>query len=226
MTHFDGLGQAKVRQILNVLVEAPFFYRDDDPDLFAYLRRHQKAFRTFYADMYGWELVVDARGARLYKERWHNPALKPSQHDVFDLTRRDDCLAFLLVLEFHEHLLDERNATIDDVEPLRFEFGELLEFATNRMTEELGDAAPDQDEVRRVLRALVPLLLRFRFLRELAPERDDVVDRENLIYECLPALYLYDVRALGASPLRSAARVASGGEPDPSEESGEEEEMP
>jgi hypothetical protein len=207
MSHFDGLSQPKVRRLLNVLVEAPFFYKEDDPELFAYLRRHLKAFREFHVDMYGWELVVDARGARLLKDRWHNQALKPSQHDVFDLTRRDDCMAFLLVLEFHEHLLDERNASIDDPDPLRFEFGELLEFATNRMAEELADRALSQDDVKRVLRGLMPRLMRFRFLRELPPERDDTVDRENLIYQCLPALYLYDFRALGASPLAAALRA-------------------
>jgi hypothetical protein len=199
-----------------VLLEAPFFYREDDPDLFAYLRRHQKAFREFYRDLYGWELVVDTRGARLFKDQWHNPALKPSQHDVFDLTRRDDCIAFLLVLEFHEHLLDERNASLDDPEPLRFEFGELLDFATSRMAEELGESAPGQDDVRRILRGVVPNLLRFRFLRELVPERDDTVDRENLIYECMPALYLYNVRALGPSPLETATRRAG----DPATDSG------
>ena len=36
-------------------------------------------------------------------------ALRPSQHDVFDLTRRSDCLGFLLLLEFYDRLLETHN---------------------------------------------------------------------------------------------------------------------
>lgn len=206
--YFEHLARERVRRVLNVLVEAPFFYREDDPDLFAFLRKNRSEFERFYRDHYGWQLVVDGRGARLYKESWMNPALSPRQHDVFSLTRRDECLAFLLVLEFHEHLLDERNVSIDDPEPLRFQFGELFRFAVARMEELLGERFPGEEEVRRALRSLFPTLLRFRFLRELEPEPDEqpFVDRENLIYECLPGLYLYDVRALGRSALEAALR--------------------
>ena len=207
--HFDHVGpKAKVTAVLNTLVEAPFFYREDDPDLFAFLRRYRADFVRFYEELYDWQLVVDARCARLYKTRWYNRALKPSQHDVFDLTRRDECLAFLLVLEFYERLLDERNVDPDDPEPPRFEFGELFAFARERLRVELVEQAPDDDGVRKLLRGLVPTLLRYRFLREIAPERDERegLDRDQFIYECLPALHHYDVRALGQSALRSVVR--------------------
>ncbi len=199
MTWFDKLSQPKVRRVLNVLVEAPFFYREDDEDLFAFLRKNRAAFQRFYDEMYGWQLVVDARCARVYKTTWHNRALKPSQHHVFDPTRRDDCIAFLIALEFYEHLLGERNVSVDDPEPLRFEFGELFAFARGRLGEELGEAAPDEEGVRRLLRGLVPVLLEYRFLRELVPDREerDRVEADQIIYECLPAFSHYDVRALG-----------------------------
>jgi hypothetical protein len=207
--YFEHVGpRTRVQAVLNALVEAPFFYREDDPDLFAFLRRYRADFARFYEELYDWRLVVDTRCARLYKTRWHNRALKPSQHDVFDLTRRDDCLAFLLVLEFYERLLDERNVDPDDPDPVRFEFGELFAFARERLRAELLEQAPDDDGVRKLLRNLMPILLRYRFLREIPPDRDerDGLDRDRFIYECLPGLHHYDVRALGESALRAAAR--------------------
>jgi hypothetical protein len=197
--YFEHVGpRARVQAVLNVLVEAPFFYRDDDPELFAFLRRHKAEFVRFYDELYDWRLVVDTRAARLYKTRWHNRALKPSQHDVFDLTRRDDCLAFLLVLEFYEHLLEDRNVDVDDPEPVRFEFGELFAFARGRLGAELGEGAPDDGGVRNLLRRIVPVLLRYRFLREVTPDREERIGLEpdRLLYECLPALHHYDVRVL------------------------------
>jgi len=211
--YFEHVGpKARVQAVLNALVEAPFFYRDDDPELFSFLRRYRSDFTRFYEELYDWKLVIDTRCARLYKTRWHNRALKPSQHDVFDLTRRDECLAFLLVLEFYERLLDERNVDPDDPEPLRFEFGELFSFARERLRAELLEGAPDDDGVRKLLRGLVPTLLRYRFLREIAPERDERagLEADRYIYECLPALYHYDVRALGESALRAMTRSAGG----------------
>lgn len=212
-TFFEHLAGARVQAVLNVLIESPFFYRSDSPELFAFLRRNLAEFQRFYEELYGWRLVLDARSARLYKPRWYNAALKPSQHDVFDLSRRDDCIAFLLVLEFYEHLLEERNVSPDDPEPLRFEFGELFAFSKSRFQEVLGSSAPDDDGTRRLLRTLMPLLLRYRFLGEVAPSREE---REGLhpdqyLYDCLPALHHYDVRALGPSALAAALRVAPEG---------------
>jgi hypothetical protein len=209
--HFDKLSQPRVRQVLNVLVEAPFFYRSDDPDLFAFLRRNRAEFARFYEELYGWELVVDAQCARVYKTQWHNPALKPSQHDVFDLTRRDECIAFLIVLEFHEHLLDERDVSIDDPQPPRFEFGELFAFARSRLTEVLGEEAGDDLRVRRLLRGLMPTLLRFRFLSEIEPEPDEraAIDDDRMLYECLPALHHYDARLMGPRALERALAASA-----------------
>lgn len=202
MSYFAKINQGQVRRVLNVLLEAPYFYRGDDEELFLFLRRNRAEFERFFAETFDWELLVDRRCARLYKSRWHNPALKPSQHDVFELTRRNDCIAFLLVLEYYEHLLDEQNLSADDPEPPRFYFGSLYSFAVERFAEVLGDAAPGEAEVRKLLRGLMPALLRYRMLRELEPPRDDAsIDRENLIYECLPGLRSYDVRALGPGAL-------------------------
>ncbi len=215
MSWFEKLQRKRVQAMLNVLFEAPFFYREDDPDLFAFLRRNRAEFTQFFDELFDMRLVIDARCARLYKTTWFNRALKPSQHDVFELTRRDECMAFLLVLEFYERLLEERNVDIDDDVPLRFEFGELFAFARDRSQQLLRSAAPDDDGVRRLLRDLVPTLLRYRFLREIAPDREERIglDRDRFLYECLPALHHYDVRALGASVVRDALVVGPAAAP-------------
>jgi hypothetical protein len=205
-THFEKINGARVTSVLNVLIETPYFYREDDPDLFAFLRRHKAEFERFYRELYDWELVVDARTARLYKARWHNRALKPSQHDVFDLTRRNDCIGFLLVLEFYERLLEQSNLASDDTASPRFAFGELFEFARGRFDEELETTVPD-DETRKILRGLMPTLVRFRFVRELPRDDaavEDTTDGDHVLYEALPALRHYDVRRLGPGALARA----------------------
>ncbi len=207
--YFDKLNGPRVTAVLNVLGEAPFFYREDDAELFQFLRRNRAEFHRFFEELYGWELFVDARTARLYKERWHNRALRPSQHDVFDLTRRDDCLAFLLLLEFHGRLLEAHNLAGDDAESPRFLFGELFDFARTRMAEELGAEPPTDDEVRRLLRGLWPTLERYRFVRAVARDEDgadagDDRDEDRVLYEALPALYHYDIRRLGPAALARA----------------------
>jgi hypothetical protein len=206
VTYFEKINGSRVTSALNVLVEAPYFYREDDPDLFAFLRRHRSEFERFFRELYDWELVVDARTARLYKARWHNRALKPSQHDVFDLTRRNDCIAFLLVLEFYEQLLEQANLASDDAVSPRFTFGELFEVARARFAEELP-APPVEDEVRKILRGLMPALVRYRFVREL-PRDDaapgDSIEDDQVLYEALPGLHHYDVRRLGPGALARA----------------------
>lgn len=218
-TYFDKLNGPRVTAVLNVLGEAPFFYREDDAEVFAFLRRNRAEFARFYQELYGWELTVDARTARLYKDRWHNPALRPSQRDVFDLTRRADCLGFLLLLEFHVRLLEANNLAGDDHESPRFLFGELFAFARTRLGEELGSAPPDE-EVRRTLRGLWPTLERYRFVRPVPrdDDGDDGEDEDRVIYEALPALHHYDLRRLGPAALAGAFRGQ--GEPERGAEPG------
>jgi hypothetical protein len=216
MTFFERVGpRGRVQQVLNVLVESPFFYPADDPELFAFLVRHQGEVARFFEESFGWQLVVEARLARLYKPRWHNEALKRSQHDAFALTRKDDCVAFLLLLDFHERLLEERGASIDD-EPLRFEMGELFAHAKGRLASiprEEGSEdrlALDDDGARRLFRELVPQLLRYRFLREVPREpADDAISPDRWLYECLAGLAAYDVRVLDDRVIEDVLREAA-----------------
>lgn len=207
MTYFDKLNRPRVQAVLNMLTEAPFFYRTDDPEAFAYLRRHRAEFAHFYEEVYGWELLVDAATARVYKGRWHNPALRPSQRDAFDPSRRLDCIGFLLVLEFYERLLEAGNRAPTDAPAPRFAFGELFGFARDRLAQ-LGGAALDDDDVRRMLRQLMPMLERYRFVREVPRERDLVVTDERILYEALPGLYHYDARKLAPDVIARALAPA------------------
>ena len=226
--HFEKVSPKKrIGDALNVLAEAPFFFQRDDPELFAFLRRHRATFARFYEDHFGWQLVVEGPMARLYKSRWVNKALTPSQHDVFDLTRRDECLGFLLVLEFYEHLLDERNASVDDAEPLRFEMGELLAFVGSRLTEELGAEEGGEDAARRILRTIFPTLLRFRFLIDIPPppESRASLHPDRHLYECTPALHQYDVRLLADAALGRALRQEEDAPEHPDAEAGDDAEV-
>ncbi len=47
-----------IRAILNLLLEAPYFYKSDDERLFLVLMRYKKAFSAFFEKFYGWELVM------------------------------------------------------------------------------------------------------------------------------------------------------------------------
>ena len=133
MTYFDKLNRPRVQAVLNLLGEAPFFYRHDDAEAFAFLRRNRAEFERFYRELYGWELLVDAATARVYKDRWYNRELKPSQRDAFDPARRLDCVGFLLLLEFYERLLEASNRGPTDLPPPRFAFGELFAHARDRL---------------------------------------------------------------------------------------------
>src|SRR2546425_6724196 len=95
-------GRERAGAVLNVLTESTFFYKEDDPDLFFFLRRNRAAFRELFENYFGWRFHLDRQCARLLKERQYNEALRPSQRALFDLRRRDECLLFALLLEFHE----------------------------------------------------------------------------------------------------------------------------
>jgi len=187
----------KVREVNNVLIETPYFYKTDNENLFYFLRRHFEAFRTFFEKHFGWTLYMDAKCARVYKDRWYNDAVTPSQRELFELTRRDECIAFMLLLEFFEQQIDIQGVTVDEKENLRFRYGDLLEHVHTRIGELFEDARKQQlyteEYVQsRVLGAIMPKLEKYRFLMRIPPPRETEVSREDTIYEALPALYHYN----------------------------------
>lgn len=214
------LSLRRSQAILNHLTESTFFYREDEPDLFDYLRRHQGDFRTFFESFFGWGLHVDRKCARLFKREWHNAALRPKQRDVFALTRRDECLLFILLLEFHELQMQAQNVLYEQDENLCFVLADFLRHAFGRYRDELGDACPPEREILDSVRTLFAELERHRFLRERerAEEGEDQV-----LYEALPGLSCYDpsvlaspifARAYGLEPATGeTAAIAPAGEP-------------
>lgn len=200
-----------VRTALNVLMESPYFYKTDDERVFLAVLRYRQAFVAFFEKFFGWTLVVDAKCARLYKPKWFNEAITPPNRDMFGFTKRDECIAFLLLLEFFEREAREQGITVDDRDNLRFRFGDWLEASARRFREllpEKRDVYTDE-RVRQVLRGIMPSLERYRFLRKVRPSSEDVVNESETIYEALPALWHYQAAQL-AEPLDGVADEGAG----------------
>jgi hypothetical protein len=202
----------RVRAVLNLLVEAPYFYRSDGEDIFFFLRRHRAEFAAFYQDYYGWRLVLDDKCARVFKPVWYNEKITEPYRDAFGFRHRDDCVAFMILLEFFEHQLDENAVTVEDPENLRFRFGDLLVY-THRRCRELftGETAGRYTEeyVRAtVLRRVLPILERYRLVVRVPPPADLAVSETDTIYEAMPALYHYNAARLSQSVLAAGTGVA------------------
>ena len=192
--------EQKVQKILNILLEAPYFYREDDLSLFLFLSKYKRAFAGFFKKFYGWDILVDPKCARLYKPAWFNEKVTEVNRDMFNFTRRDECVAFLLLLEFFERQLQEQSVSTEEKDNLRFRFGTFLEFASQRFREVFPDrtAFYTDEQVRKTIRAIMPSLHKYRFIREI-PRGDEDVKDDDTIYECLPAMWLYKGERLATS---------------------------
>ena len=58
-----------VRAALNILMESPCFYKEDDERAFLTVLRYRQAFAAFFEKFFGWTLVADAECVRLYKPK-------------------------------------------------------------------------------------------------------------------------------------------------------------
>jgi hypothetical protein len=201
----------RVRAVLNLLLESPYFYKSDDENAFHFLRRHRSEFTRFFTDHFGWSLIMDGKCARVYKDRWYNREITESNRDFFNFSRRDECIGFMILLEFFEHQLEDNGMTVEDRDNLRFRFGDLLEFATRRFREVFpGEVKYEAEFVRaKVLRQILPVLERYRFLSRIPPPADESVSEEHTLFEALPALYHYNSAHLGRN-LESIRATAPG----------------
>jgi Protein of unknown function (DUF2398) len=216
----DRRGRERVRAVLNVLTESTFFYREDDPDLFFFLRRNQAAVRELFESYFGWRLYVDRQCARLIKERLYNEAVRPSQRALFDLRRRDECLLFALLLEFYEEEGQRQGVTPDDDRQLRFLLADFVAFAIRRFREELEEQTPPEGRIFEATRPLFEQLERHRFVRLVDKKQAEAGDElpagmaEHLLYEFLPGLRCYDPSLAARSVVLRAYRSAPGDEAD------------
>ncbi len=189
----------KVRAVLNILIESPCFYATDRHEIFYFLRRHRREFTDFFEKMYGWQLLMDSKCARVYKGEWHNPAITPANRAMFNFSRRDECLAFMMLLEFFEQQLEENGMTVEDRQNLRFHFGDLLNHTHRRFLELFPAEAERYSEeyVRaKAVKPIMPQLEKYRFLKRIKPPEKLVASAKEVIYEALPALYHYNSTAL------------------------------
>ncbi len=211
-------GAERVRAALNVLTESTFFYREDDPDLFLFLVRNKSAFRQFVEHFFGWRLHVDRHVARLIKERQYNDRLRPSQRDLFDLRRRDECFLFALLLEFHEEETRRQNVSPDDDRRLRFLLADFVVFALRRFREEMGEACPPEQRIFEAVKPLFLQLDRHRFVRLVdrksaeAGEELPAGMEEHALYEFLPGIRCYDASLAGREVVFRTYRSVSGGD--------------
>ncbi|MCF7791787.1 MAG: hypothetical protein K9M56_07300 [Victivallales bacterium] len=192
----------EVAAVLNVLVECPYFYKDDNENLYYFMHRYRNEFGDFFRKYYDWEFIIDSKCARVYKNKWYNDAVKPEQRAQFRVTGRDEAIAFMCLLEFFERQLDDNSITAEDKHNLRFTFGDLLQYCHKRfiqLFENKKDRYNEEYIRSKILRQLMPKLLQFRFLKEIRPEgKMHGLNRYkyDFIYEALPALYHYNTGRL------------------------------
>ena len=189
----------RIQAVLNILLESPYFYATDNQEHFLFLRRHRREFSDFFKQFYGWALIMDTKCARVYKAEWYNSAISQRHRSLFQFTKRDDCLAFMVLLEFFEQQLEENGITVEDKENLRFHFGDLLEYSHKRFQDIFPEKEQQysQENLRaKIWKAVMPELEKHRFLRKINPPEDVHASEQELIYEAMPALYHYNGAAL------------------------------
>jgi hypothetical protein len=196
-----------------MLTESTFFYPEDDPDLFFFLRRNQSGFREFFEHYFGWRLHVDQHVARLLKERQYNEKLRPAQRFLFDLRRRDECLLFTLLLEFHEEEAQRQGIGPDDHRHLRFLYADFIIHAIRRCKEELGEICPTEAKIHEAAKPLFDQLEKYRFIqlvdKSLAEAGENLPAgmNEHLLYEFLAGIRCYDASQAGHSVVIEAYKA-------------------
>lgn len=188
----------KNKAVLNFLTESTFFYRQDKPELYLHLRRNAAAFKEFFEEHFGWRLYIDENVARIIRDRQYNDELRPSNRDLFNLRKRDECLLFALLLEFQDYERNRQGLTADEADSLKFYYGDFLEFSQRRAQEEIGEKNPGPEKLQEAGNVLFQQLVRHRFVRLLERkeaemgEKADIPAGEHLLYELLPGIRCYN----------------------------------
>jgi hypothetical protein len=202
---FSRVGVDQARRVLAALLESPFFYRSDDPDLFGVLARNRNAFTDFFSVCFGWSLYVDAYTARVIRTTTGNRALSPKERQLFQWSGREEQVMFMLLLEFQEAEADRQNVDWSENDVLRFVLADYVEFAFKRYGETLNLDNRLESRLLNAAKELFRKLEEFRMLRRLEGVRgvDEFATeaREKAVYECLPGLRCYRAEAVETSGL-------------------------
>ena len=204
---FARVGAPRAKEIINFLIESPFFYRDDNLDLFEALRRRKSVFADFFEEFFGWELYVDSQVARIIKPKTHNSVLNPTQRHIFRLSGRHEYVMFVLLLEFHQLQADEQNLDLESCDEVRFVLGDFNDFVFSRYRKTLSDEnSISDDKLFDHCRNLFQKLERFRFIsvREKQGRAADdglrvgfsETGKHDVLYALLPGLRCYRAEAL------------------------------
>jgi hypothetical protein len=212
MSVFSKVGVENARRILNILLESPFFYPDDDRVLFGVLRRNIPTFELFFEECFGWELYVDDVLARLVKPKVFNPMLSPGQRHIFRVTGRQEYVLLMLLLEFQEDQAERQNIDLAKAHEVCFVLEDFVTFVFQRFRQELKDDSPSEEKILEWARLLFGKLEHHRFiaLREKAGKVKDEgpaagFTREgtcDVLYALLPGLRCYRPEALDGAELR------------------------
>ncbi len=194
--------ETRVHGVMNILLESPYFYRKDDEELFLFLSRYRFDFEKHFRKYFNWQLIIDTKCARLYKDKWYNKSLTEGQRSRFHLSKRDECLAFIMLLEFFEHQVEEHDLRVDEDDNLKFYYKDFHQYCHKRFLELYPNEAEKYkgESIRsNILRKLFDKLILNRFLAKLPAPEHMSVKADEVIYEALPALYHYNAAELTAN---------------------------
>ena len=217
---FGRIGVNQARRVLAALLETPFFYKSDEPDLFGVLYRNRSAFADFFHVCFDWELHVEPRMARVIRRSGANPALSPRERHLFALTSRDEQVLFILLLEFQELEADRQNVDWSQHDTLRFVLRDFVNHVFTRYREAKELVGRMDSRILSATKDLFRKLDEYRMLRRVEGVRglDDFSERgqEKALYECLPGLRCYRADAVDSSGILSVYAATT--EPDEQEE--------
>lgn len=120
--------------------------------------------------------------------------------------------------------------TVEDRENLRFRFGDLLIYTHRRVRElfpgEQGEKYSEDYVRANMLRSILPVLEKYRFVTRIRPPEDIPVKETELIFEAMPALYHYNAGRLSRAVDETATLEEETAPPDAAaaDDSGDEDE--
>lgn len=200
---FGRIGVRQAQRVLAALLEAPFFYKSDDPDLFGVLYRNRAAFEDFFQVCFDWDLYVEPRMARVIRRSGANPALSSRERQLFSLNGRDEQVLFILLLEFQEMEADRQNIDWSHHDTLRFVLQDFVNHVFARYRDAMALDGRLESRILAAAKELFRKLDEYRMLRRVEGTRglDDfsAEGQERALYECLPGLRCYRADAVESS---------------------------